>query len=289
MENENVPSALLLEVLKAYTELKDRVDEVHPPPTPPHDDATEKVPGSHYIDSSGRCSACGGAPHAGNCDAPMRMLSEPSRGYCTLENCGHMRQLDAIVDFLGMPRGGISVLGFLRARGEAWEDVADEWTDAIKAAFPTRSGSHDEYGVAMQMVGHRHSKDELIALVNWLLVEKVRAIASISDARQALSKVSDGLHWAKLRGYLSDGAVAVLLASLRAEVLYTKARLDGTTSAIPSLVANHKQSHRADLTRFVTAYEGMRSLFCDEHDVRFAACDRLVELFLSDKPLSGSP
>ena len=29
---------------------------------------------------------------------------------CTLENCGHMRQLDAIVDFLGMARGGWSVL-----------------------------------------------------------------------------------------------------------------------------------------------------------------------------------
>ncbi len=35
---------------------------------------------------------------------------------CTLENCGHMRQLDAIVDFLGMPRGGCSVLDWLRSR-----------------------------------------------------------------------------------------------------------------------------------------------------------------------------
>ncbi len=51
-----------------------------------------------------------------------------------------------------------------------WGDVADEWSEAIKAAFPTRSGSHDEYATAMQMVGHRHSKGELVALVNWLLV-----------------------------------------------------------------------------------------------------------------------
>lgn len=53
----------------------------------------------------------------------------------------------------------------------AWEDAEDEWTAAVKAAHPARgSGSHDEYGVAMRMVGHRHSKGELVALVNWLLV-----------------------------------------------------------------------------------------------------------------------
>ena len=51
-----------------------------------------------------------------------------------------------------------------------WEDVDDEWTGAIKAAHPARSGSHDEWGTAMVMVGHRHSKGELVALVNWLLV-----------------------------------------------------------------------------------------------------------------------
>jgi len=54
---------------------------------------------------------------------------------------------------------------------DPWRDVPDEWTEAIKAAHPARdSESHDEYGVAMQMVGHRQSKGELVALVNWLLV-----------------------------------------------------------------------------------------------------------------------
>jgi hypothetical protein len=52
----------------------------------------------------------------------------------------------------------------------AWDDVKDQWSAAIREAHPVRSGSHDEYGVAMQMVGHRHSKGELVALVNWLLV-----------------------------------------------------------------------------------------------------------------------
>jgi len=51
-----------------------------------------------------------------------------------------------------------------------WEDVEDTWTNAIKAAHPTRSGSHDEYATAMQMVGNRHSKHELVSLVNWLLL-----------------------------------------------------------------------------------------------------------------------
>ena len=55
-----------------------------------------------------------------------------------------------------------------------WEDVDDEWTAAIKAAHPVRSESHLEYAVAMKMVGHRHSKGELVALVNWLLVERAR-------------------------------------------------------------------------------------------------------------------
>lgn len=53
---------------------------------------------------------------------------------------------------------------------DQWEDVRDGWTDAINAAHPTRSGSHTEYGLAMTMVGHRHSKGELVGLVNWLLV-----------------------------------------------------------------------------------------------------------------------
>jgi hypothetical protein len=39
-----------------------------------------------------------------------------SREPCTLENCGHMRQLDAIADFLGMTRGTRSVLDELQSR-----------------------------------------------------------------------------------------------------------------------------------------------------------------------------
>lgn len=51
-----------------------------------------------------------------------------------------------------------------------WEDRHDAWTEQIRAAYPTRSGSHEEYETAMYMVSARHSKGELVALVNWLLV-----------------------------------------------------------------------------------------------------------------------
>ena len=46
----------------------------------------------------------------------------------------------------------------------------DEWSERIREAFPTRSGSHAEYAMAKRMVGNRHSKGDLVALVNYLLV-----------------------------------------------------------------------------------------------------------------------
>jgi hypothetical protein len=63
--------------------------------------------------------------------------------------------------------------------GEAlvWSDKKDEWSEAIDAAHPTRSGAHAEYATAMQMVGNRHSKGELVDLVTWLLV-RLKATSS---------------------------------------------------------------------------------------------------------------
>lgn len=54
---------------------------------------------------------------------------------------------------------------------DPWDDTEDEWTERIKAAHPSRSGSHEEYATAMRMVGNRRSKGALVELVNWLLVE----------------------------------------------------------------------------------------------------------------------
>jgi len=53
---------------------------------------------------------------------------------------------------------------------QEWADRDDEWTEEIKAAHPTRSGSHAEYGTAMRMIGNRHSKSALVELVNWMLL-----------------------------------------------------------------------------------------------------------------------
>lgn len=41
----------------------------------------------------------------------------------------------------------------------------------ISAAFPTRTGRHDLYAEAMRLVGAKHSKGALVALVNWLLAQ----------------------------------------------------------------------------------------------------------------------
>lgn len=57
----------------------------------------------------------------------------------------------------------------------SWDDKPDKWTPEIEAAFPTRSGSHEEYQTASEMVGNRHSKHALVSLVNWLLLELNRA------------------------------------------------------------------------------------------------------------------
>jgi hypothetical protein len=64
-----------------------------------------------------------------------------------------------------------------------WEDRQDEWSNAISKAHPARNGStdqdHDRYGVAMRMVSNRHSKSALVALVNWLLVERDATLSNV--------------------------------------------------------------------------------------------------------------
>jgi len=55
---------------------------------------------------------------------------------------------------------------------ESMGKIEDPWSEQIAAAFPTRSGSHDLYAIALKMVGPRHGKGELVALVNWLLVKE---------------------------------------------------------------------------------------------------------------------
>jgi hypothetical protein len=64
------------------------------------------------------------------------------------------------------------------AQWQAWSDEVLPEDDAIQAAFPTRSGDHRMYAEAMRLVGARRSKGALVALVNWLLVERDKPTAT---------------------------------------------------------------------------------------------------------------
>ena len=63
---------------------------------------------------------------------------------------------------------------------DTWADIDDEWSEPIKEALPMHSGSHEDYAMALRMVGHRHSKRELVALVNWLLVQNRKCVVVVS-------------------------------------------------------------------------------------------------------------
>lgn len=66
-------------------------------------------------------------------------------------------------------------------------DREDQWSADIAEAHPTRTGTHREYGVAMEMVGNRHSKHALVELVHWLLVERDAARKSERIMAEALA------------------------------------------------------------------------------------------------------
>ena len=75
-------------------------------------------------------------------EMPAFELGHDLRGPCTLENCGHMRQLDAIVDFLGMSRGTRSVLDELRSR------VEQEIQTTVEAFIERVELTRQKYGSA---------------------------------------------------------------------------------------------------------------------------------------------
>lgn len=61
----------------------------------------------------------------------------------------------------------------------------------IQAAFPTRSGRHEEYGEAMRMVGARYSKGGLVALVHWLLCQVHDACEAAVEPNEELLKLRE--------------------------------------------------------------------------------------------------
>jgi hypothetical protein len=57
------------------------------------------------------------------------------------------------------------------AVGRAWDDKDDDLSAAVLASHPVNSKRHDTYERAMDLVGNRHSKSALVALVNHLLIQ----------------------------------------------------------------------------------------------------------------------
>jgi hypothetical protein len=122
----------------------------------------------------------------------------------------------------GEPVGTLGLLAMLGVTGEGpiftdplppWdEDKRDEWSEAIDAAFPTRSGKHDLYATAMKMVSHRHTKAALVSLVNWLLSEQAdlrhKLAADAENQRMALRDERDA--WKK-RAQTAEDENAMLL------------------------------------------------------------------------------
>lgn len=79
----------------------------------------------------------------------------------------------------------------------AWDsDRDDEWTAAIDKSFPTRSGAHEVYAIAMKMVGNRHSKGALVALVSWLLLHKTVVEVAIRVMRTTYAQNKHAQDWA---------------------------------------------------------------------------------------------
>ena len=76
----------------------------------------------------------------------MEMLATEKRSPCTLENCGHMRQLDAIVDLLGMKRGTRSVLDELSASPFIeWGEREDE-VSRLRVQVDELTAQRDAFG-----------------------------------------------------------------------------------------------------------------------------------------------
>lgn len=98
------------------------------------------------------------ARYAPDCSVDNRIAERCERGTrgCTIQHArfAHLEQL---------------------ADPESWLDASLPEDAAIDAAFPTRSGRHDLYAEAMRLVGARRTKGALVALVNWLLLEREKA------------------------------------------------------------------------------------------------------------------
>lgn len=107
--------------------------------------------------------------------------------------------------------------------GAPWEDRPLPEDKAIYDAFPTRSGSHEAYVEAMRLVGARHSKGALVALVNWLLVELDRARklspAVAADVREAYALLERARVYIGLQSAPLPSAGGIFPADVKSRLL----------------------------------------------------------------------
>lgn len=79
--------------------------------------------------------------------------------------------IDAAIE--NLPKSYADVIAAAQAAMDQlpWEDAHDELTDAINANHPMKTKDYSQYSKAQSLVSNRHSKYELVDLVNHLLVE----------------------------------------------------------------------------------------------------------------------
>lgn len=113
---------------------------------------------------------------------------------------------------------------------QRWEDGPSPEDEAIMAAHPLRSGCHALHAQAMELVGARHSKGSLVALVNWLL-HRVDAHPATPDNEKVVSaeREAEIRHEVGQReGYFPAACrdLLTIIDALRAELANVKAERD---------------------------------------------------------------
>lgn len=88
-------------------------------------------------------------------------------------------KLDVDISLLEQAAGALKRLEHSLA--QKWESKSTPEDKEIDAEFPTRSGEHDRFRRAHDLVAPRHGKYELIGLVNWLLARAEKAEAKRSE------------------------------------------------------------------------------------------------------------
>lgn len=79
---------------------------------------------------------------------------------------------------------------------EEWADRPTPDDEAIQAVFPTRSNRHDLYREAQRLVGPRHGKFALLAMVNWLLhrIEQAEQRSAAAQPEPCCYEAPAGIH-----------------------------------------------------------------------------------------------